>query len=300
MSKYNFKLYMENENSLSIIIDMMRPESIVLEFGPANGRMTKYIHEDMRCVVDIVEIDEESGSEAAKYSRNAFLGEKEGNIEQFEWYDKIKENRYDYIIFADVLEHLHDPAEVLRRVKILLSDEGVILLSVPNIAHNAILLELMQNEFPYKKVGLLDDTHIHFFTYYSLKKMIKECGYQCIKEKATYCYPKDTEFQISYDVIEGNCKKALCNREYGDVYQFVFQIADESNEYFVNRKSNTCESRFAEYEMSCYYGENTSDFSEKKCIKRYFKPGKNQFTLDLSGLDNITALRIDPDRKSVV
>ena len=294
MSKYNFKLYMENENSLSIIIDMMRPESIVLEFGSANGRMTKYIHEDMRCVVDIVEIDEESGSEAAKYSRNAFLGEKEGNIEQFEWYDKIKENRYDYIIFADVLEHLHDPAEVLRRVKILLSDEGVILLSVPNIAHNAILLELMQNEFPYKKVGLLDDTHIHFFTYYSLKKMIKECGYQCIKEKATYCYPKDTEFQISYDVIEGNCKKALCNREYGDVYQFVFQIADESNEYFVNRKSNTCESRFAEYEMSCYYGENTSDFSEKKCIKRYFKPGKNQFTLDLSGLDNITALRIDP------
>lgn len=68
------------------------------------------------------------------------------------------------------MEHLHDPAEVLRRVKILLSDEGVILLSVPNIAHNAILLELMQNEFPYKKVGLLDDTHIHFFTYYSLKK----------------------------------------------------------------------------------------------------------------------------------
>lgn len=71
-------------------------------------------------------------------------------------------------------------------------------------------------------------------------------------------------------MIEGNCKKALCNREYGDVYQFVFQIADESNEYFVNRKSNTCESRFAEYEMSCYYGENTSDFSEKKMYKEIF------------------------------
>lgn len=294
MSRYDFELDMEHENSLSIIIHMIKENSTVLEFGSANGRMTKYLHECKGCTVDIVEIDQEAGGEAAKYSRNAFLGEKDGNIELDIWYNKIEDNKYDYIIFADVLEHLHNPDVVLKKVRALLSDKGVVLLSVPNIAHNAILLELMQNEFPYRNIGLLDDTHIHFFAYQSLKRMINECGYQCIEEKATYCSPIDTEFKISYETVEESCKKVLRNKEYGDVYQFVFKIADNMNEYFVDSGLKSCESRFAEYEMTCYYSKDTLDFNEQDCIKQYFKPGKNQFSFNLSGIENIKMLRVDP------
>ena len=61
MSRYDFELDMEHENSLSIIIHMIKENSIVLEVGPANGRMTKYLCEKLNCRVDIIEMDLESG-----------------------------------------------------------------------------------------------------------------------------------------------------------------------------------------------------------------------------------------------
>ena len=207
MNKYDFELDVESENSLSVIISMINRNSTILEFGPANGRLTRYLHENLGCIVDIVEIDSEAGIEAAKYSRNFLVGLEDGNIENFTWCQKLNENKYDYIIFADVLEHLHDPKEVLIRVKSLLNDDGVVLLSVPNIAHNAVLLNLLENKFPYRNVGLLDNTHIHFFAYHDLKEMIKECGYYCLEQKATYCKPENTEFHNSYDSIEKDMRR---------------------------------------------------------------------------------------------
>ena len=294
MSRYDFELDMEHENSLSIIIHMIKENSIVLEVGPANGRMTKYLCEKLNCRVDIIEMDLESGQEAAQYSRNAVLGQ-DGDVQKFIWCDKLKGCRYDYIIFADVLEHLNNPKEVLCKAKEFLNESGRVLLSVPNIAHNAILLNLMNNQFPYKKIGLLDDTHIHFFAYHDLKKMIKECGYYCIEEKATYCRPEETEFAISYEKIDQDGIKLICNKEYGNVYQFVFQIGKETGQIKESMESKACEDRSLYYTLSCYYKtKEDNEYSEKNSIKKYYIPGKNTFILELPNYKDITELRIDP------
>lgn len=58
MNKYNFELNLNDRNSLSLLINRIKPNSIVLEFGPANGRMTKYMKEQLNCKVYAVEIDE--------------------------------------------------------------------------------------------------------------------------------------------------------------------------------------------------------------------------------------------------
>lgn len=295
MNKYDFELDVESENSLSVIISMINRNSTILEFGPANGRLTRYLHENLGCIVDIVEIDSEAGIEAAKYSRNFLVGLEDGNIENFTWCQKLNENKYDYIIFADVLEHLHDPKEVLIRVKSLLNDDGVVLLSVPNIAHNAVLLNLLENKFPYRNVGLLDNTHIHFFAYHDLKEMIKECGYYCLEQKATYCKPENTEFHNSYDSIEKDMRRQLCNKKYGNVYQFVFKIADRTNEEVSTIAETECVDRNMDYELSCYLKEDeNSDFSEVLCEKKFYKPGKNRFIFDFSKYKTIAQLRIDP------
>ena len=115
MGKYDFKLDLDSKNSLSMILSYVKRNSKILEFGCANGRMTKYLKEELACSVDIVEIDYEAGIEAAKYANQKCLGEIEGNIESYKWYNILREERYDYIIFADVLEHLYYPTKVLRK-----------------------------------------------------------------------------------------------------------------------------------------------------------------------------------------
>jgi cyclopropane fatty-acyl-phospholipid synthase-like methyltransferase len=66
MSKYNFDLDMESNNSNSVILRNIKSNSSVLEIGCAHGRMTKYLKEQLNCEITIVEIDEEAGTEASK------------------------------------------------------------------------------------------------------------------------------------------------------------------------------------------------------------------------------------------
>lgn len=201
MSKYNFELDLNSENSLKMIIKMINPNSKVLEFGPAHGRLTKYLKEELICEVDIVEIDYEAGREASVYGNKCFIGEQLGDIEKYMWLEKVKNEKYDYIIFADVLEHLYLPKEVLEKCNSILKDTGSILMSIPNIAHNSVLIELINDKFHYNTVGLLDNTHIRFFSYNSLVEMIEESGYKTVKEYAVYSRVGENEINNNYKCV---------------------------------------------------------------------------------------------------
>ena len=149
MTKYNFELDFKKENSLSIIIGFIKKGSKILEFGPANGRLTKYLKNEMNCEIDIVEIDETSGKEASLYARKSLIGEKFGNIDNELWVDELENEKYDYIIFADVLEHLKNPVRILSLAKEFLKLNGSICFSIPNLAHNSVIIDLFNNKFNY-------------------------------------------------------------------------------------------------------------------------------------------------------
>lgn len=89
-------------------------------------------------------------------------------------YDK---NMFDYIIFGDVLEHLHAPQKTLDYCKAFLKDSGCIIASIPNLMHISVIDELLKGNFTYTETGLLDKTHIHFFTYNEIMKMFDSCGF---------------------------------------------------------------------------------------------------------------------------
>ena len=181
-SKYDFDLDLNNTNSLSLMIGQIRRGSTVLEFGPANGRMTRYLKEALDCSVYLVEIDEEAGKQAAQYGEDIVIDD----AETYSWYERYENIRFDYITFADVLEHLRDPEKLLKKAKSLLKQNGSILLSVPNLAHNSVAISLLNNEFEYTNTGLLDNTHIHFFTKNSLDHTMERCGLIVAKRFATY------------------------------------------------------------------------------------------------------------------
>jgi GT2 family glycosyltransferase len=99
---------------------------------------------------------------------------------------------FDYVIFADVLEHLYNPWDVVKNIKKHLKKDGKILVSVPNVMHYSLLRELINGQWTYRESGLLDQTHIRFFTLYEIIKMFRLAGYHDLDCK-TIILPKTTE-----------------------------------------------------------------------------------------------------------
>lgn len=227
MSKYNFTLDMEHDNSNSLILRAITPESDVLEVACAHGRMTKYLQEEKRCRVTIIEWDEEAGKSAAQFAADArHIGPVLGNLEQKQWFDTLSSEpkRFDFIIMADILEHLHNPGLVLRQMKELLKPGGSIWISVPNLAHNAVLIELLNGRFDYRDVGLLDNTHIHFFAEKSLEKTVAAASLRVTKRLDPRVRVRRTELKNSYLSVFWPVALYLRFRPKGEVYQFIWEL----------------------------------------------------------------------------
>lgn len=94
--------------------------------------------------------------------------------------------KFDYIIFGDVLEHLHNPLRTIEYCKSLLNENGCIVASIPNVMHVSVMEQLLRGEFQYTDMGLLDRTHIHLFTQKEILKMFMEAGYQIEKLSGSY------------------------------------------------------------------------------------------------------------------
>src|SRR5262249_17693040 len=95
------------------------------------------------------------------------------------------------MVFGDVLEHLRDPHRLLRTLRPWLADDGVLVCSIPNVAHWSVVLPLLtQDRWPYADAGLLDRTHVHFFTLAEAELMLRECGF-AIESASTTALPQE-------------------------------------------------------------------------------------------------------------
>lgn len=174
MSSYtNFRVELDNKNSSwSIIYDKIDNNSAVLDVGCSSGYFGDILIKDKGCVVDGVEVDTADAAIAKKICRNVYTDSIESD--GFPWGDITQ--KYDYILFIDVLEHLLQPHEVLRKVARLLKPSGKIIFSIPNMANGAVRLQLLQGNFDYEPEGLLDDTHLHYYTGETIRKMVDKSG----------------------------------------------------------------------------------------------------------------------------
>ena len=97
---------------------------------------------------------------------------------------------YDCIIYGDVLEHLRDPWRLMRQHAALLSPRGVMLICVPNVAHWSVVLKLINGSFDYEDRGVLDRTHLRWFTLATMEKALAETGLQlCDVSPRTFDQP---------------------------------------------------------------------------------------------------------------
>lgn len=221
MGKYDFYIGEINPDTTYGKLLLNIPEnSFVLECGCATGYMTKFMHEKMGCNVHIVEIDPEACKKAAEYASDW----KCGDLGEDGWREYYSQYKYDRIMFADVLEHLRNPMEVLEKASSLLKDDGRIIVSIPNICHNDILIRMYHDCFGYTPLGLLDDTHIHFWGVRDFAKGCQDIGLKAEKIEAT-CIPTGrTEQALPPNLVDEEVINLMKKREYGEVYQWIFTI----------------------------------------------------------------------------
>lgn len=287
--KYDCDLDLQGRNSLKLFNDRIKDNAKILEFGPANGRFTRFLKNNRNCCVDIVEYNNISGQEAAQYARNAFLGEKEGDIENYIWAEKLVEEKYDFILFADVLEHLYDPTKVLKVCKEFLKADGAILLSVPNIANNNIILNLLNDEFNYTSTGLLDDTHIRFFTYKTLFDIAEKLGYSVCSVDYTLGLPGETEVDIKSEKLD-KYLPMISEHHLGNIYQLVFELRKNAEISVKNEEMPIIWYPSAYYSNAGMYSEKTHlECSDLECDNDVYTA-----KFYVSGLVNENKFRFDP------
>ena len=168
--KYDDPIIEQDNEVHTMIMDMIRPGSKVLEFGAAAGRMTRLLRDNLHCRVTIVEIEETAYRKAMEYAEDGLCGD----IEDLVWLEQWRDRRFDYILFVDVLEHLRQPQKILKAVSEILKEDGSVLLSVPNVGHNDLVVKLFDKRFDYTDIGLLDSTHLHFWAEKNLEDICED------------------------------------------------------------------------------------------------------------------------------
>ena len=93
--------------------------------------------------------------------------------------------QFDRLLLLDVLEHLRDPGRLLRECRETLKSGGMAVVSVPNVANITVRLLLLFGLFPYTERGILDKTHLRFFTRRSARQLLEDNGYEILEQKST-------------------------------------------------------------------------------------------------------------------
>ena len=215
MFKYNNEISFGENTSHGELLKLISRGETILEFGCAKGELAGYIKENLDGKIYGIEISRTALDEAMPCLERGICCD----VENYDWENELKDVKFDTLIFADVLEHLRDPAKVIRRALPLLKDDGKIVFSVPNIANSDIVLKLLNNRFDYTSIGLLDNTHVHFFAKENLVDFFAEAGTFPTYITGTSASVNSTEQAI--DNMSPLLESAVRSNEYAEVYQFV-------------------------------------------------------------------------------
>jgi len=217
-------------------VDLVPPNSRVLEFGCATGYMSEVLASRRGCSVVGIELVPAAAEIARRRCEKVIVGD----AETLDLREALGADRFDAILFADVLEHLRDPAALLKRVQPFLAEGGSIIASIPNVAHGSVRLALLGGEFRYRELGLLDNTHLRFFTRESIHDLFEESGY-LVAEWVRQRLPIDaTEVAVPSGPIADAARSLIADDPEATTYQFVVRaVPTLADAAFVQRLADT-------------------------------------------------------------
>jgi 2-polyprenyl-3-methyl-5-hydroxy-6-metoxy-1,4-benzoquinol methylase len=152
--------------------------NVILDLGCGTGQLGRKLNETNKTHEVVgVEICAQAAEEASKYYNKVY----QGNVESL----SLPYTEYfDFVICGDILEHLIDPWTMLIKINNMLKSGGTLICSIPNIRYFKIISELLLNgTWAYTEAGILDSTHLRFFTKKTFFKMLGDANYS-----VKWCY----------------------------------------------------------------------------------------------------------------
>jgi 2-polyprenyl-3-methyl-5-hydroxy-6-metoxy-1,4-benzoquinol methylase len=159
------------------MIDEVPDGARVLDVGCATG----YVAERLTaraCAVTGLERDPVAAAAAERHCEAVLVGDLESRVDR-----EAVPRGFEVVLLGDVLEHLVDPWETLRFVRDLLAPSGFAVASIPNAAAWTVRLALMRGRFEYADQGLLDRTHLRFFTRATAHELVRGAGFAIERER---------------------------------------------------------------------------------------------------------------------
>lgn len=216
-ARYRYAIDPDSDSTAARILRLVGQGRRVLELGTAAGAMTQALTENNQCRVVGVEIDPVSASQARPYCDRLIVG----NLDELDLPALLAGELFDVIIAADVLEHLRDPWTCLQSIRPLLAANGRLVLSTPNVGYSGLVSTILNGEFPYQPRGLLDSTHLRFFTRFEVEAALVSAGYIPTEVSDIQLAPEHSEFCQAWGQLPESQRQWLLEQPDATVYQFV-------------------------------------------------------------------------------
>ena len=138
------------------------------------GSFLKYLRQKRACSVVGVEVDPVAAAEARKFCNEVLSCD----LNSPEWIEGLPTQGFDVILMGDVLEHLIEPQAVLEQLQPLLALNASIIISLRILSTGEPGSRYLFGRFEYESFGILDHTHLRFYTPKTARKMIESAGYE--------------------------------------------------------------------------------------------------------------------------
>lgn len=213
--KYEYKI---NPNTAGAkVVRMVGADRRVLELGSGPGSITRLLKNN-GCHITALELDEKAIELVAQYCEKVYPCD----LNNPEWPTILSgEDKFEAIVAGDVLEHLYDPWTTMRTLLPLLAKDGHIVISLPHASHNAVIACLLTGDFDYQPWGLLDKTHIRFFSIKNIQRLFNDAGFKIVEADFMVKMPEQTEFAQRWRNLPIETRQALAYNKFGMVYQVV-------------------------------------------------------------------------------
>jgi 2-polyprenyl-3-methyl-5-hydroxy-6-metoxy-1,4-benzoquinol methylase len=223
---YRYSVDPASDTAAANVLRLVGLEKKVLEIGAGPGSLARPLVEINRVKLTALEIDAASVKILEGFCERVI----QQDLNNPTWPDTLGDARFDAVVIADVLEHLCDPLTALRCASGLLSDDGCIVVSLPHVAHAAVLGSLLGGDFHYGDWGLLDRTHVRFFAIKNMQVLFEEAGLVIVDFAYVLRTPMQTEFAEAWSLLPSQAKAVLEAPEFSNVYQVVIKAKMASSQ----------------------------------------------------------------------
>ena len=169
------------------------------------------------CEVVGIEIDPDAAGAAEAWADRVVVG----NIDEGDVWNYVKDESFDVVVLGDVLEHLRDPLDSLRQAVRKLKPSGYVVTSLPNVAHGDVRLSLLLGRFRYADKGLLDRTHVRFFTAESSRQLHTDAGLCVVETKRVIMPLFQSEIGVRREEVDDRIVDQVLTDPEAETYQFV-------------------------------------------------------------------------------